>query len=276
MTTGKLDKSKYNIGELAYNREGEVFLRAWPLFYSSQNGDFRPDIESVSGDQYFFEVPLNKQIRLPKIEERINNTIPNANNLAEASSLSLEGDSYKEKGKYKEAEECYKKALELREKIDHPDAALSLNSLGEIYYSQNNLTDAKAFLERALQICRGKLDLLFTATVLNNLANVRISQAEARVSKNGPFMKLALQQIEPLYIEALKIREQKLGKEHLDTALSLNNLALLYSKQGYLEKAEPLFKKALEIFEKSLGSEDVTTKLVKANYRDMLVKKSKP
>jgi tetratricopeptide (TPR) repeat protein len=33
---------------------------------------------------------------------------------------------------------------------------------------------------------------------------------------------------EPLYQEALRIRRKVLGSEHPDTALSLNNLAVLY------------------------------------------------
>ena len=45
---------------------------------------------------------------------------------------------------------------------------------------------------------------------------------------------------EPLYQRALAIRERVLGAEHPDTASSLNNLAILYAKQGKYEKAEPL------------------------------------
>src|SRR5258708_18887255 len=37
---------------------------------------------------------------------------------------------------------------------------------------------------------------------------------------------------EPLYQQALLIREQQLGATHLDTAGTLNNLALLYRAQG--------------------------------------------
>ncbi|KAB8316065.1 tetratricopeptide repeat protein, partial [Tolypothrix campylonemoides VB511288] len=38
----------------------------------------------------------------------------------------------------------------------------------------------------------------------------------------------------------LAIREKVLGKEHPDVALSLNNLAYLYSAQGNYQQAEPL------------------------------------
>src|SRR5271165_6468823 len=42
---------------------------------------------------------------------------------------------------------------------------------------------------------------------------------------------------EPLYQEALKIRQKVLGPEHPDTATSLNNLALLYVRMGDYGKA---------------------------------------
>jgi len=51
----------------------------------------------------------------------------------------------------------------------------------------------------------------------------------------------------PLVQEALKIREQVLGKLHPSYATSLNNLANLYYSQGQYEQALPLLKEALKI-----------------------------
>ncbi|WP_413199576.1 CHAT domain-containing protein, partial [Nostoc piscinale] len=51
------------------------------------------------------------------------------------------------------------------------------------------------------------------------------------------------------------IFEKVLGKEHPDVASSLNNLALLYKKQGKYQQAEPLYQRSLAIFEKLLGKE---------------------
>ena len=50
---------------------------------------------------------------------------------------------------------------------------------------------------------------------------------------------------EPLFQEALRIRQKVLGLEHPDTATSLNNLAALYWAMGEYAKAEPLFQEAL-------------------------------
>ena len=60
---------------------------------------------------------------------------------------------------------------------------------------------------------------------------------------------------EPLYQEALRIRQKVLGPEHPDTAISLNNLAVLYQDIGEYAKAEPLLREALRIRQKVLGPE---------------------
>ena len=50
-----------------------------------------------------------------------------------------------------------------------------------------------------------------------------------------------------------------LGLEHSDTAISLNNLALLYDNQGKYNEAEPLYQRALAIDEKTLGPDHPDT-----------------
>ena len=63
----------------------------------------------------------------------------------------------------------------------------------------------------------------------------------------------------PLAEEALAIYEQALGPDHLGTATSLNNLALLYRSQGRYGEAEPLYLRALEIREQALGPDHPDT-----------------
>ncbi len=57
---------------------------------------------------------------------------------------------------------------------------------------------------------------------------------------------------EPLHIQALSIKEQKLGKDHPQVAASLNNLAELYRAQGRFSDAEPLYVRSLSISEQHL------------------------
>ncbi|MEM9447004.1 MAG: tetratricopeptide repeat protein [Cyanobacteria bacterium P01_E01_bin.6] len=58
---------------------------------------------------------------------------------------------------------------------------------------------------------------------------------------------------------ALMIREQQLGSDHLLTAASLNNLAALYRSMVQYEKAELLYQRALEIRERQLGANHLLT-----------------
>jgi tetratricopeptide (TPR) repeat protein len=58
---------------------------------------------------------------------------------------------------------------------------------------------------------------------------------------------------EPLLQRALAVREKALGPDHPDVAVALNDLALLYERQGRYADAEPLYKRALAINEKGLG-----------------------
>ena len=52
--------------------------------------------------------------------------------------------------------------------------------------------------------------------------------------------------------EALKVAEETFGPNHINVALALDNLAVLYQGQGKHAEAEPLFKRAMEIEEKAL------------------------
>ena len=58
---------------------------------------------------------------------------------------------------------------------------------------------------------------------------------------------------EPILQQALALREQQLGPEHLDTATSLYHLALLYRLAGKYTEAEPVFLRTLSIREQQLG-----------------------
>ena len=156
-------------------------------------------------------------------------------------------------GKFSEALDIAKRVLKIREKAlgpDHPDTALSLNKLAELYHSQGNYAAAEPLYQRALKIyekARGP-EHPETALSLNNLAVFYLSQANYAAA-------------EPLYQRALKIYEKALGPDHPNTALSLNNLAGLYLEQGNYAAAEPLYQRALKIRVKALGLDHPSTAL---------------
>jgi len=85
-----------------------------------------------------------------------------------------------------------------------------------------------------------------TAQSLNNLAALYLAMGDHAKA-------------EPLFKEALEVRQKVLGRDHPGTAQSLNNLAALYQAMGDYAKAEPLDKEALEIRQKVLGRDHLLT-----------------
>lgn len=73
----------------------------------------------------------------------------------------------------------------------------------------------------------------------------------------------------PLLRRALAIREQTLGEEHLDTASTLNNLALVLKARGEFDEVEPLYKRALAIREAILGASHTETAQLLSNIASL-------
>jgi len=66
----------------------------------------------------------------------------------------------------------------------------------------------------------------------------------------------SFQEAENWYLEAKDIQKKVLGAGHPDYAVTLNDLAVLYSAMGNYALAEPLFLEARSIWEKALGKEN--------------------
>lgn len=69
------------------------------------------------------------------------------------------------------------------------------------------------------------------------------------------YMRGRYTETEQLLLQALRIREQTLGKEHSEVSHVLNYLAYLYYEQGKYTQAETLHLRALHIREHALGGE---------------------
>ena len=65
----------------------------------------------------------------------------------------------------------------------------------------------------------------------------------------------------PLYRRALSIKEEILGPEHPDVAMTLHNLAALCKATGHQADARSLCERALEIFVRTLGEAHPRTKI---------------
>jgi tetratricopeptide (TPR) repeat protein len=65
--------------------------------------------------------------------------------------------------------------------------------------------------------------------------------------------KKMLQDMQPLLLEAVRIREAELGSQHLSVSIDLKNLAKLYYYLGRYDESEQLFRRAMNIREAALG-----------------------
>lgn len=170
-----------------------------------------------------------------------------------ALSLQWLGDANESLGRYPEAEDNYRRALSIRDKVlgrDHEATALSLHQLGYVLEQQNKPAEAADSYRSAIAVRDRVLgpEHSYTATTLQNLGNVleslrRYDEAIAA------------------YKRALAIREKVLGPENLDTALTLHNLGYTLVQNEKAAEAVPLYERAVAVREKLLGPDHSSTVL---------------
>ena len=127
-----------------------------------------------------------------------------------------------------------------------PDDRLTFKARRSLYESsrmlnEGNDDDALSVAEQALhdfEETEGK-DNSDYAQTLNLLANIHTGKEE-------------YEKAEPLYLQALKIREQLFGAEHPTVAQSCIDLARFYSEAENQSKAESFASRAVSIREKTL------------------------
>jgi tetratricopeptide (TPR) repeat protein len=78
--------------------------------------------------------------------------------------------------------------------------------------------------------------------------------------------------MEPVLVDALKIREAACGSNHPSVSTELKNLARLYLVQERFALAEPLFKRALAIREKAYGRMHPRVADIEEQYAQLLRK----
>jgi tetratricopeptide (TPR) repeat protein len=160
-------------------------------------------------------------------------------------------------------EACREKMDDIKNTVldmeEHPDTAIYLNHLAELYQAKGDYDSTEQLYQRALSISEnvwGK-EHSKTANSLNNLALL--------LKLKGDY-----DSAEPLLKRALSIIEKILGLEHPDTAVSMNNLASLLTAKGNYDDAEQLYQRALEITEKALGPEHPNTAGTLGNLAELL------
>jgi tetratricopeptide (TPR) repeat protein len=166
--------------------------------------------------------------------------------------------AYDDLDRNKEAVEKLEKALAIQEKKQPGTSAHAtvLNDLALQYKAQGRLAEAKAMLERSLEIdlTEDGPEQANTATTMQNLGNT-----EAVLGNFG--------RAEELQLRALEIRKKLFGTPSPDVAFSYESLGSLYRKQKRYDKAERYTRDALSAFEATLGPDHPST----INCRKLLV-----
>ena len=182
-----------------------------------------------------------------------------------AVNLELLGRLHFRQGQWTEAEDCYRKALALKERFLgnlHRETICTLGSLAEVLRGADRAEESRS-LHREVLFRREK------AAQLSNEERVKIQEDVPEGGRYGKARAQALeyaqqaavpakiykryQEAEHLYLRALFAREQALGPNHPDIAYALDDLCDLYKSHRKFEAASELCQRTLALRKKSLG-----------------------
>jgi eukaryotic-like serine/threonine-protein kinase len=167
--------------------------------------------------------------------------------VVKASIHSTIANAYWELGLFTEAEQHYRRAVDLRERAlgkEHPDTLAANNNLGNLYREEGKYAEAEPVLASVLAIRQRVLgadhpDTLVTMANLGIVLHEQGKYAEA----------------EPLLTKVLETERRTRGEEDQETIISMMNLGKLYSDVGKAAEAEALLSRAVEIGRRTLGEE---------------------
>ncbi len=184
---------------------------------------------------------------------------------SELAALIRLGTLKQEAGSYSEAEQCFRSALEIGDRIfrpEDPDLLILLNDLTRLYLKQSAYASAEPLLLRLLELKRTKgEDHPEVATVLASLAAVRRALGMHESA-------------EQLWRRVLDIRERTLAPNHFATASALEHLGDACAARGKIREALSAFQRALTIREKTLGSEHPSLRVARERIADLQLQAS--
>jgi len=161
-----------------------------------------------------------------------------------ASALLAMGAAKQAAGDYSEAEELFRKALEIGERFLGTDnAALipALTSLASARVMCGKLAEAQQLAKRAVTVSENGLveNEPEVAILINDLARLCLKQSAHGVA-------------EPLLLRLLEMKRSK-GEDHPEVGTVLASLAAVRHALGRHESAEQLWRRVLEIRERTLA-----------------------
>ena len=191
--------------------------------------------------------------------------------LKERDAFKLECRQHRQAGKLAEAIEATQKMLAIEREVfgeEHDEVLDSMDFLAQRQRDFDDFAAARKTREEILEIRRkvSGIDHWRTADARRDLEHVNLLEKLSPDDRREVLRANVLNSLaerftslgqhadaEPLYRQALKIRQSVLGEQHPDCAICLNNLAELYESMADYAKAEPLRRQALDIRQKVLG-----------------------
>ena len=205
------------------------------------------------------------------------------------------------KGDYQDALDLYLKALDIQEKIlrKHPDTADTCYGIAAVFNQMGDPENAIKWYEKCLKIRKKVLGKrhINIARVYDGIASIAQSQGDAAMMVKRQALKRGISHAAGLeaskwhrvaerwYGDALSyckksivIHEKLLGVESPDTAITYNNIGMIYFGQSDInnvmrDKAMEWLLKALVVLEKTLGVNHLLTVAVYLNIAQIYEKK---
>ncbi len=208
-------------------------------------------------------------------------------------SLSLLALTYKNQGRWTEAEKLQVQVLKTMKRVrraEHQKTLTSMNNLASTYIDQGRWTEAKKLQVQVLETMKRVLGAEHPETLrsMNNLVStysyqgrwteaeklqVQVLETRKRVLRaEHPHTLTSMHNLaktynhqgrwteaEKLQVQVLETRNMVLGAEHPDTLMSINNLAWTYHDQNRLSEAIELTEKIVELSKKNLGANHLRT-----------------
>ncbi|MEZ5318095.1 MAG: tetratricopeptide repeat protein [Vicinamibacterales bacterium] len=156
---------------------------------------------------------------------------------------------------FDEAETLYRDVLAMVRRTHPPDAPMitaAMNNLAGVLHGQGKLDEARPLLEDALARARKGPDPVLTADILAELAVLL-------KNSNHP------DEAEPMYKEAIEIREQTFGPDHPMTGQSYNNYGVFLRGTGRESDALPYLERALAINKAHFGENHIDVGIAYGN-----------
>ncbi len=221
--------------------------------------------EAGLAEQLTFEDKLPEAETLQRDALRLRMQLFGPDDPMVAESLSDLAITLRRMGKLREAEELYRKGLEVDLK-NHllEKSASDEHNLGVLLRVERRLPEAEAMLRRALaaRLQISGAEHPSTAQTINQLAYVL--HDEGKLSEAEQYARASLATLVRL-----------LGDEHPDVATGLNHLATLLRDQGKLNEAEAMFRRSLAVAERTLGANQTDTARIESNLGEFLARRGK-